>query len=93
MVDSTAVAMDTTMVAETPNIVGVAAANEDFSTLVTAVKAANLVETLSGDGPLLFLHRITLHLQNSSGNGRNLKARKFRQTEISFNVSRCFWKV
>jgi uncharacterized surface protein with fasciclin (FAS1) repeats len=36
------------------------------------VKAANLVETLSGDGPLLFLHRITLHLQNSSGNGRNL---------------------
>jgi uncharacterized surface protein with fasciclin (FAS1) repeats len=31
------------------------------------VKAANLVETLSGDGPLLFLHRITLHLQNSSG--------------------------
>jgi uncharacterized surface protein with fasciclin (FAS1) repeats len=51
MVDSTAVAMDTTMVAETPNIVGVAAANEDFSTLVTAVKAANLVETLSGDGP------------------------------------------
>jgi hypothetical protein len=91
MVDST-VAMDTTMVAETPNIVGVAAANEDFSTLVTAVQ--NLVETLSGDGPLLFLHRITLHLQNSSGNGRNLvKARKFRQTEISFNVSRCFWKV
>ena len=51
VVDSTAVAMDTTMVAETPNIVGVAAANEDFSTLVTAVKAANLVETLSGDGP------------------------------------------
>jgi uncharacterized surface protein with fasciclin (FAS1) repeats len=43
--------MDTTMVAETPNIVGVAAANEDFSTLVTAVKAAGLVETLSGDGP------------------------------------------
>jgi hypothetical protein len=32
---------------------------------------AGLVETLSGDGPLLFLHRITLHLQNS-GNGRNL---------------------
>ena len=34
-----------------PNIVGVAAANPDFSTLVTAVKAANLVETLSGAGP------------------------------------------
>jgi hypothetical protein len=61
MVDSTAVRMDTTMVAETPNIVGVAAANEDFQ-LCYRCKAAGLVETLSGDGPLLFLHRITLHL-------------------------------
>jgi uncharacterized surface protein with fasciclin (FAS1) repeats len=33
------------------NIVGVAAANPDFSTLVAAVKAAGLVETLSGKGP------------------------------------------
>lgn len=33
------------------NIVGIAAGNEDFSTLVAAVKAAGLVETLSGDGP------------------------------------------
>lgn len=42
-----------TVVAEvqTPNIVGVAAGNENFSTLVAAVKAAGLVETLSGDGP------------------------------------------
>jgi len=38
-------------VVETPNIVGVAAANENFSTLVLAVTAAGLVETLSGDGP------------------------------------------
>ncbi|WP_117880592.1 fasciclin domain-containing protein [Aureibaculum luteum] len=36
---------------KTPTIVGVAAANEDFSTLVAAVKAADLVETLNGDGP------------------------------------------
>jgi len=36
---------------ETPNIVGVAAGNEAFSTLVAAVKAAGLVETLSGNGP------------------------------------------
>ncbi|MFN7098771.1 MAG: fasciclin domain-containing protein [Flavobacterium sp.] len=49
--DSTAVAVDSTVVTETPNIVGVAAGNADFSTLVTAVKAAGLVETLSGDGP------------------------------------------
>lgn len=38
-------------VVETPNIVGVASANADFSTLVTAVGAAELVETLSGEGP------------------------------------------
>ncbi|MGK0137735.1 MAG: putative surface protein with fasciclin (FAS1) repeats [Algoriphagus sp.] len=38
-------------VVETPNIVGVAAGNEKFSTLVAAVKAAELVETLSGEGP------------------------------------------
>lgn len=38
--------------APTPlTIVGVASGNADFSTLVTAVKAAGLVETLSGDGP------------------------------------------
>lgn len=35
----------------TPNIVGVAAANDNFSTLVAAVTAAGLVETLSGEGP------------------------------------------
>ena len=52
MTDSTAMAKDSTAaVVQTPNIVGVAAANADFSTLVTAVKAAGLVETLSGPGP------------------------------------------
>lgn len=50
MNDSTEVAMDTVVV-DTPNIVGVASANEDFSTLVAAVKAAELVETLSSEGP------------------------------------------
>ncbi len=34
-----------------PNIVEVAAGNDDFSTLVAAVKAAELVGTLSGEGP------------------------------------------
>jgi uncharacterized surface protein with fasciclin (FAS1) repeats len=34
------------------NIVAVAAGNADFSTLVAAVKAAGLVEALSGPGPL-----------------------------------------
>jgi uncharacterized surface protein with fasciclin (FAS1) repeats len=36
---------------ETANIVAVAVANENFTTLVAAVKAADLVETLSGNGP------------------------------------------
>ncbi|MFS4467442.1 fasciclin domain-containing protein [Maribacter sp. 2210JD10-5] len=40
-----------TTFAQDKNIVGVAAGNDNFSTLVTAAKAANLVETLSGDGP------------------------------------------
>lgn len=39
--------------AETPtkNVVEIAAGNSDFSTLVAAVKAAGLAETLSGKGP------------------------------------------
>ncbi len=36
---------------QTPTIVGVAAANENFTTLVAAVKAAGLVETLNSNGP------------------------------------------
>ena len=37
--------------AATQNIVQIASSNVDFSTLVTAVKAAGLVDTLSGAGP------------------------------------------
>ena len=36
---------------EAGSIVDVAASNPDFSTLVAAIEAAGLVETLSGDGP------------------------------------------
>ncbi len=36
---------------KTATIVGVAAANENFSTLVAAVKAADLVGTLNSEGP------------------------------------------
>lgn len=42
---------ETVMEEVTPNIVGVAAGNDNFSTLVAAVKAAGLVETLSSEGP------------------------------------------
>ena len=51
MTGSTTMAASTTMVSKVPTIVGAAAANADFSTLVAAVKAAGLVETLSGTGP------------------------------------------
>nr|WP_321223398.1 fasciclin domain-containing protein [uncultured Psychroserpens sp.] len=36
---------------QTPTIVGVAASNESFTTLVAAVKAADLVDALNGKGP------------------------------------------
>jgi len=36
---------------QTPTIVGVAAGNDAFSTLVAAVKAAGLVDTLNSEGP------------------------------------------
>jgi uncharacterized surface protein with fasciclin (FAS1) repeats len=41
--------------AETKNIVEVASGNSNFSTLVAAVKAAGLVDTLSGTGPFTVL--------------------------------------
>lgn len=44
-------AASTPAAAETKDIVGVASATEDLSTLVAAVTAAKLVETLQGDGP------------------------------------------
>ncbi len=42
---------ETADVAAEPNIVEVAAGNDDFTTLVAAVQAADLADTLSGDGP------------------------------------------
>lgn len=41
--------------AEDKTVVEIAASNSDFSTLVAAVKAADLVDTLSGDGPFTVL--------------------------------------
>ena len=40
-----------TMIAQDKNIVELAVGTESLSTLVTAVKAAGLVETLTGEGP------------------------------------------
>lgn len=41
----------TNISAQTETIVGVAAGNDNFTTLVAAVKAADLVETLNSEGP------------------------------------------
>jgi transforming growth factor-beta-induced protein len=47
--------LKTETVVETKNIVQTAVASTDFSTLVAAVKAAGLVDTLSGTGPFTVL--------------------------------------
>lgn len=49
--DSTAVSVDSTETVASTTIVDVAVGNPNFSTLVAAVKAAGLAETLSGEGP------------------------------------------
>ena len=49
-IDSTEVAMEVPEMVQT-TIVDVAVSNENFTTLVAAVKAAGLVETLSSEGP------------------------------------------
>jgi uncharacterized surface protein with fasciclin (FAS1) repeats len=49
--ETVAMVADVAETVQTPNIVGVAASNENFTTLVAAVKAAGLVETLSSEGP------------------------------------------
>jgi uncharacterized surface protein with fasciclin (FAS1) repeats len=48
---TTAASSATTMAMASETIVDIAAGNEDFSTLVSAVQAAGLGETLAGDGP------------------------------------------
>jgi len=49
--DSTAVSVDSTETVASTTIVDVAVGNPNFTTLVAAVKAAGLAETLSGEGP------------------------------------------
>jgi uncharacterized surface protein with fasciclin (FAS1) repeats len=51
LIAGTAIAFTSTIAMAAKDIVDVAAGNKDFSTLVTAVKAAGLVETLKGKGP------------------------------------------
>jgi uncharacterized surface protein with fasciclin (FAS1) repeats len=49
--DATTVMTEAKETVNAPNIVEVAVSNENFTTLVAAVKAASLVETLSSAGP------------------------------------------
>ena len=51
VVESTEVVMDEPEMVQPTTIVDVAIGNENFTTLVAAVKAAGLVETLSSEGP------------------------------------------
>lgn len=51
ILSASALAACAQMTSKDPDIVDIAASNDDFSTLVAAVKAAGLVETLKGDGP------------------------------------------
>ena len=51
LIAGTAIAFTSTGAMAAKDIVDVAAGNKDFSTLVTAVKAAGLVDTLKGKGP------------------------------------------
>jgi uncharacterized surface protein with fasciclin (FAS1) repeats len=48
---TTETVVETTMAEEVGTIVDIAVGNPDFSTLVAALTAAGLVETLSGEGP------------------------------------------
>lgn len=48
-------------------IVDIAVSNSDFSTLVAAVSAANLVDALQSPGPLQFLLLLTMPLLNYRG--------------------------
>jgi uncharacterized surface protein with fasciclin (FAS1) repeats len=50
-VDSTEVVMEEAEMVQPTTIVDVAVGNENFTTLVAALKAAGLVETLSSEGP------------------------------------------
>ena len=50
-VDSTTLVVEEPEVVAPSTIVDIVVGNEDFSTLVAAVQAAELVETLKGDGP------------------------------------------
>ena len=89
--DSTEVAVDSTEAVAATTIVDVAAGNPDFSTLVAAVQAAGLVETLSGDGPFtVFAPTNAAFAKLPQG---TVKTRKCREIERFVNVPRTCWKV
>ena len=76
----------------TPNIVEIAVGNDAFSTLVAAVTAADLVPTLSGDGPFtVFAPTNDAFAKLPEGTVETLlKSEKQRNLNRYFNLSRCF---
>ena len=55
MTEDTTAATESTMAADPQNIVDIASANPDFSTLVSLVTTAGLASTLAGEGPFTVL--------------------------------------
>ncbi|MCH7397682.1 fasciclin domain-containing protein [Belliella sp. DSM 107340] len=70
---------DTDPIIETNNVVEVAAANPEFSTLTAAIETAELVPTLSGDGPF------TVFAPNDEAFGRFLSANGLSADELLAN--------
>jgi hypothetical protein len=75
-----------------PDIVDIAVSAGSFETLVTAVKAAGLVETLKSPGPFTVLHRMTMPLPNSRRERFKPSCRTF-PSYPNFEVSRRLWQV
>lgn len=74
--DDEAASTATTATESSQTIVDVAAANPDFSILVAAVQEADLVETLSGDGPF------TVFAPTNAAFEAALKATNLTQEEL-----------
>ena len=74
--------IDTVILPVDKNIVEVAASNGSFNTLVAAVKAAGLVETLSGKGPFTVLAPTDAAFATMVADGNVVRRRSFRGGSI-----------
>ncbi len=77
--------IDSVLIPADKDIVATAAASKDFSTLVAAVKAAGLVETLQGKGPLHGLRSHQRSVRSSSRRDRRQSAQAREQGQARFD--------